>query len=93
MDRKTLLVVLGIAVVAAIIYFYSTRDGYDHNVALRAVPTNLEVEYIEGEPDYDMVNVATGEQVVPVGDISLGEGFGVSSGEFGFGRTGTTFMV
>jgi hypothetical protein len=93
MDRKTLIVVLGIAVVAAIIYFYSTKDRYDNNVALRAIPTNLEVEYIEGQPDYDMINVATGEQVVPSGDISLGEGFGVSSGEFGFGRSGSTFMV
>jgi hypothetical protein len=94
MERNTLIMILGIAVLAAMIYFYSTKEGYDGHLEMQPIAeTPSTVEYIQGEPDYHAINSVTGMEMIPPHDISLSEGFGVSAGTFGFGRSGSTFMV
>lgn len=91
MEQRILLLILGVAGLAAIIYFLSIKDNFEMEVM--PVPTSPEIEYIEGGPNVHGVNPATGMEVIPVHDISLKEGYGASAGNFGFGRTGSTFMV
>lgn len=93
MDRNTLLMILGAALLIAVVYFYSTKDHYDGNLAMEPIPTDLDTVYIQGEPDYHAIDIASGDEMIPTGDISLGEGFGTGAGTFGFGRSGTTFIV
>ena len=67
------------------------KESYDYVV--RDLPTSPEVELIEGRPNFDVVNRATGEQVIHEGDIALGVGFGIGEGTVGFGRFGSSFMA
>jgi hypothetical protein len=91
-----ILVCLAVVLVVVIaIYFVSgsTVNHYCGNEMIsNMLPTSPEVEFIEGQPDMNMVN-ADGMEMIPHGDLGMGEGFGVGPGLVGFGRGGSSLMV
>lgn len=86
-----------VAVLGVAIYFItkSTRDHFTDTLEYVEEPlrTSPEVEYIEGEPDMHVVDISNGMEFIPKGDISLGDGYGVGEGMFGFGRYQNSFMA
>lgn len=97
MDNQTVLVcIVMVIAVAVAIYFVSgnTTDHYqcEPDLITKTLSTPPEVEYIEGQPDFHVVN-HDGMEIIPEGDMALSPGFGVGEGLVGFGRYGNTMMA
>ena len=83
-------IVVGVIVAYVVYSRYSRKERYLVEMSL---PTSPEVEYIQGQPDHDVVRLPDGGEFIRPGDIALNPGFGVGEGTFGFGRYGLSFMA
>jgi hypothetical protein len=92
MDRHTICILIVGALVVAVIYFYSKEHFASSDLFLEPIETPLDVQYIEGTPDLELID-GTGNVLLPPGDMALNPGFGVGPGTFGFGRYGLGFMA
>jgi hypothetical protein len=98
-DNKILIACcLGVAVLLGLVAYLlikRSRDHFSDTLEYEEIPerTSPEVEFIEGEPDMHVVSVSDGKEFIPTGDISLGAGYGVGEGMFGFGRYQNSFMA
>lgn len=95
MKNSTLLCLAIMALVVGVfIWMNGGLKGLEqYDYVVHDLPTSPEVELIEGRPNFNVVNRATGEQVIREGDIALGAGFGIGEGTVGFGRFGSSFMA
>ena len=94
MDKLNPMTVAAVSLMAIVgigyIILRDRRDKFVYSAA--SVPTSSEIEYIQGYPDYHLVD-NSGREIVRNGDIALNPGFGVGAGIVGFGRYGTSFMA
>lgn len=91
--EKSILLCLLIAVVVAAVFYYVLKGEKKEGYELQVLSTSPEVEFIEGEPDYHLIDPVDGSEVVRAGDIALNPEFGVGEGTFGFGRYGSSFII
>lgn len=95
-SNQTLLCLAMVVIVLGAFYYvyhHTSREeheGYDYH--RRDLPTSPEVESIQGEPDFDVVD-SDGMELIHPGDIALGAGYGIGEGTVGFGRYGSSFMA
>jgi hypothetical protein len=95
MDKLSPMTVAAVSLLAIVGIGYiilrdNRRDRFVYSA--ESVPTSSEIEYIQGYPDYHLVD-NSGRELVRNGDIALNPGFGVGAGMVGFGRYGTSFMA
>lgn len=92
MERPIVCIALLAVLVVAVIYFYNREGFASSDLFLEPIETPLDVQYIEGQPDIELLD-GTGNVLLPPGDMALNPGFGVGPGTFGFGRYGLGFMA
>ena len=82
---------LGVAIGFYLYKRYLKKDKF--TPVISSVETAPEVEYIQGDKDQHMVDADTGVELIPSGDLALGNGFGANTGTLGFGRAATTLSA
>lgn len=90
MDNTSILCILILLVLAVSIFFI--KDDKSEKYMYEEIPTSPEIEFIEGEPNYHIVDDA-GDEIVRSGDLAMDPGFGMGEGTVGFGRYGSSFII
>lgn len=88
-NTKLICLLVLVIVVLAYLYLSNQKEGY----VVQELPTSPEVEFIQGQPDFHVVNEVDGTEMIRSGDIALNPGFGIGEGTVGFGRFGLSFMA
>jgi hypothetical protein len=104
MDRTTILCILILLIILGCFLFVKNDKGSENytnssnmsnssNMIKEDLPTSPEVEFIEGEPSFHMIDPVDDTEIIREGDIALDPGFGMGEGTVGFGRYGSSFII
>ncbi|HMP29092.1 MAG TPA: hypothetical protein PKD85_05810 [Saprospiraceae bacterium] len=98
MDRSTILCILILLIIIGCFLFVKNDKKNEEftnapNLMRQDLPTSPEVEFIEGEPNFHIIDPLDDTEIIREGDIALDPGFGMGEGTIGFGRYGSSFIM
>jgi hypothetical protein len=98
MDRSSILCILILLIIIGCFLFVKNDKGNENftntsNMIRQDLPTSPEVEFIEGDSNFHIIDPVDDTEIIREGDIALDPGFGMGEGTVGFGRYGSSFIM